>query len=450
MKRLLYVVFLLVLAGLLVMAFGFSRHKVNSIATVSLDSPAPSAADQETGVTTDEYVVPHDVRVTTDGRWVLYLTANGDLMLYDTEKRQRSVLKTDKFIEGYDISSDGRYVAYDAREWIQNPVANIWLLDTVTGNETRLEPGASSVSESGPVFFPDRSTLAYVRRTYDEDTASLSDGEIWTLEINKPDSRRHLVGDDAHPYIELSELQWYMESDGRWRGKFLCISNDEIAGPKKGISAVSPDGKHLAYWTAEWGGECSGLQHQMHFADVDGTDFFSPAYRRKYGSSSIDFSGKPGKFEWDILSVSWLPGGIFFVQSQLESLAGGNRAALYDNNQKELFVFYDTVSQTAEKSTGLHFFDTKPGVDGSILILYGLSYPSDVFLQRLDPDQPTIPDAMSGTVVFRSDQVTAENIYEYRIINVDTVGYWRNIDGHTHFFVFDVTIGKSEDMGALN
>jgi Tol biopolymer transport system component len=84
----------------------------------------------------------------------------------------------------FDVSDDGRYIAYAARD-PETRLNDIWLLDMVTGNERRLtDCAAQYIDCRTPVFKPDATIVAYERQRQNRDIEALGTGaiRIWLLD----------------------------------------------------------------------------------------------------------------------------------------------------------------------------------------------------------------------------------------------------------------------------
>lgn len=453
MKRILMIVIAIMLLSVVAgMLLDFSAYRLrpegkNADSVVMTGNRPSTPALAEPVSESAAWVSPKDVRYAEDAGKILYMTGSS-LMLYDVASHEKKVLTVDATIIDYDISRDGKTVAYAARPGDDLQFSAISIFDIESKMTRELKSESESISESGPVFFPDTSKIAYIRRTYDDDyNGALSDGEIWVRDLKEVASERyHLMGDDNQPMIDISKLDKDIRS-GHWDGTFFCIDNDSIIGPKMKVRSISADGKHIIYGKSEWVPECSGIDFHFRPANIDGSAFLTSRYIRDYGTATrTEYDGKKRAFEWDISMISWLEDGAFIVRKGLMSLMGGDTSVAYDKNQREKHVFYDT---TKDDKRSTHVYDVKPLSGGSFLILYGDTVSKGMFLKQMNLRDASSLD-LSREGAFSMQNIDNGTIWNWKIIDDHTISYNKTVDNHIGLFVYDVVSGQEEMLGQLN
>ncbi len=436
---------IIVAVVLLVVTIGASLDFFMYHLRLETDNSSPVAsAPAEQSIESDVWVRPKDVRFAEDVGQILYMEGDS-LMLYDVADHEKKTLTVNDTIIDYDISRDGRMIAYAARPDKDFLFSVISVFDRESGKTTELQPESEAISESGPVFFPDASKIAYIRRTSDKYSGALSDGEIWVRDLKGITSDHyHLIGDDSKLMIDISKLDKNIRG-GRWDGTFFCIDNDDIIGPKMKVQSISADGKHIVYGQSEWVPECSGIDFRFRPANIDGSAFLTDRYARDYGTVRIERGGKYNDFKWYSVVSAWLKDGSFIASKGIGPPMSGRMLAAYDRNQREKHVFYDTTKNDEQNT---HAYDVKPLSDGSFLVLYASTVSKKMFLKQMRLDDASSLDlSLEGEFSFENAYGSAWN---WKIVDGDTISYTRNVGGHVTLFVRDLASGEEGTLGQLN
>lgn len=391
-----------------------------------------------------EVSIEGDVRIAAETGQLLYKNSASELVVFDPVTKNRKVVPLFANVESYDISRDGTMIAYAQRSegnWWDPFDSSVHIYNLKTSEDRVLEnsPGTFAIN---PVFFPDGKRIAYVQRTYSGDTNTPSDGEIWIRDIDT-DQEHRILGDNQKQFIDISTLQKVIDKDGTWDGEFYCIDNDEILQPKIGIQSIGND-DIIEYTRAGWAPECSGIWDRAYYAHTNGEDFLTSNYE-KWAAFKADYrrDGQPEDFSWETYRINVFSRGQFIAQKGIGAPLGYVKTALYDKNQNEIFVFYNSAVEDAD--TSFYIIATKPLEESSLLIAYiieGTS--SNVYLKKIDlTEDSDVWKLTKGDPVMLIPE-EGDNFHDLRIINENLLLYRKYVDGHDYASVYDVTTGQLE------
>jgi Tol biopolymer transport system component len=156
----------------------------------------------------------------------------------------------------YDVSRDGRYIAYAARDF-QTGISDIVLLDLLTGNEYPLTNCVMQNDDcTAPAFRPDTGLIAYERR-------SILGGanRIWLIDLTAEPVRTYplfedsqILGYGAHWSADGQQIALY---DNANRGILIYdFAASEVSGESPlryiptgygNVGVFSPDGRRMAF-----------------------------------------------------------------------------------------------------------------------------------------------------------------------------------------------------------
>jgi Tol biopolymer transport system component len=149
-----------------------------------------------------------------------------------------------------DLSPDGRRVVV---EWQQRPLADVWIIDRVTGTQTRISTNPDD--ESQPVWMPDGRQLLYggrrsgryrifqVRADGSGAEATIFEDpehDVWPMSVS-PDGRWLLCGSGTASGTPHGSL-WMRPMMGDGAPRMLIPEADNVLGAR-----FSPDGKWIAF-----------------------------------------------------------------------------------------------------------------------------------------------------------------------------------------------------------
>lgn len=99
----------------------------------------------------------------------------------------------------YEVSPDGRFIAYSARN-PDNRLLDIFRLDLQTGNVEQLTNCAAEDAECyTPIFHPDGTIIAYLRQSLNRTVDSVGPGvpRVWLMDISAPPYESRALSEDS-------------------------------------------------------------------------------------------------------------------------------------------------------------------------------------------------------------------------------------------------------------
>jgi Tol biopolymer transport system component len=167
----------------------------------------------------------HPVRGGIQNIWVAPL---------DNPDEARQVTFSDYGIYNFDVSPDGRYIAYADRD--ETGLTDLWLHDLHSNNTTRLTNCLAQDADcKTPVFNADGSVIAYERMNINRNLAEVGPGAI----------RIWLVDPTRQPYntSPLSENSLIIGHSPQWSqdNNSIAFYNADLANPSIFIYTFDPD-----------------------------------------------------------------------------------------------------------------------------------------------------------------------------------------------------------------
>lgn len=132
------------------------------------------------------------LKETASGLYQLWLADAGD------PSNREQVTSATFGVLDYNVSSDGRYIAYSERDF-QSGIADLYLLDLRTGSVRRLTNCIMEDADcDAPVFRPGKGIIAYQRRTLNTDLETgVGNLRIWLLDISTDPPSTYPLFDDS-------------------------------------------------------------------------------------------------------------------------------------------------------------------------------------------------------------------------------------------------------------
>ncbi|MCA9125952.1 MAG: PD40 domain-containing protein [Planctomycetales bacterium] len=120
---------------------------------------------QLTQVTHDSSV-ESNLQFTPDGKHLLFQQGNGDLAVLNLESNEKRVIVRGFSDVDYDISSDGRWIAYSQQDNDFN--SEVWIAP-IAGDAKPVNVSRHPDNDGSPHFSPDGKILAFTGRRYDDE-----------------------------------------------------------------------------------------------------------------------------------------------------------------------------------------------------------------------------------------------------------------------------------------
>lgn len=392
---------------------------------------------------------------------------NNNLALYEPYMGEKKIILSSSDIIDYDLSRDGKLIAYSLREDGFSGNSDIYLKYIDSGVVIRLTE-KNNIASLNPKIFPDNNKIAYVRRTLNEKTNKLSDGEIWVIDSNGDiNSSKKLIGDDSKSFIEESKLDKVKDDNGNWTGEYFCIDKNEIDDVKIGINEISSDSKKIEYWKSYWGLECSGIWRWPYFSNIDGTDFFSEKFE-KQNIFEMKLIDKLEKYDWKVSKTFWLDNGDFIVNNATLPPLVEESVYYFDKNQNKKWTIFDSVEKKSNSSfSQISILDAKELSENKILMAYQLyfnqsdsEYFSDgkfagnkYFIKELTiGENIDAEQLLFGTPLFTSEMaLNSPNISNIKIINKDFVMYKKeNADKSIALYAYNLRTNEEKKVDNIN
>jgi Tol biopolymer transport system component len=121
-----------------------------------------------------------------------------------------------------DLSPDGRRVAV---EWQQRPLADVWIIDRVTGTKSRISTNPDD--ETQPVWLPDGREVLYAGRRGKR-------YRVFAVRADGSSAERQIIEDSGHDVWPVA-----VSSDGRW---LLCGIGTASGTPHGSLNIVPLSG----------------------------------------------------------------------------------------------------------------------------------------------------------------------------------------------------------------
>lgn len=318
-----------------------------------------------TAITSDKEIVQTQNEPQTDTtikkttKKILYKTSN-NLILFDPSTAEKNIILSSGDILDFDLSKDQKFITYTLKESGFNGNSDIYFKNIASGDIVRLTE-KNNIASFNPIIFPDNSKVAYVRRIYNPTTEKLSDGEIWTIDVDgDAESSKKLFGSNDEFFIKESDLDKVIAENGKWTGDYFCISQEEVDSSKIGIRSISPDGTKMNYWQKRWAPECSGLWERPRFSKINGINFFTEKFKQQNTFYFDVQAGDQKTLNWEPNKIFWFDDGSFVLGQYAPPPIGGNSIYYFDEEQNKQWEIFDSFKQEARK------YDTQVFIDDII------------------------------------------------------------------------------------
>ncbi|NMC51825.1 hypothetical protein GYA54_03805 [Candidatus Kuenenbacteria bacterium] len=366
---------------------------------------------------------------------------------FKTGEKTNMILNNPDLID-FDLSEDNNWVARSFKESGFDGNSDITLYNMESSGVKRLTQ-KNDIASFNPKVSSANNKVLYVRRTYDSVTSQLSDGEIWSINLDGDiDSSKKLFSADI-----ISNL-----------ATETCVSEEEKKSVKIGIYDVSPDGKSVAYWKKGIGAECSGLWQYPYYSNIDGTDFLTEKFKQQ---NIFVYENK--NYNWDIYKINWQSDGSFVVGNQGPIPFSSESIYYYDASQNKKWGIIDAYKKDyRDYFSQVFLLDAHKLKDDTILLVYKLyfnqwdnsyyeqgKFVGEKYLwKKIKIGTDLVPnDLMTGKLIFASEGMDQlDRISDIKISDDDSsLLYVRKIsDSQYGFYKFDIASGIDEKIDEFN
>lgn len=226
---------------------------------------------------------------------VVYKLGN-NIVSYDLGSQQEKIiLSSDKLID-FNISKDGKYLAYSLKEDGFEGNADIYFFDIANQKTVRLTE-KNNIASLNPKIYSNGKRIAYLRRTFDTKNGKLRDGEIWTIDsTGDQNTSAKLYGDEGESWFDLNPKD---------RCCSICEGEDKPYEPKNmlDLKGISEDGNIISYRQGSFGLMCfagfqmnDGTYDIRRKADLNGTEILSSKDNQYYAEIFSSFPSDPHPF----------------------------------------------------------------------------------------------------------------------------------------------------------
>jgi len=372
---------------------------------------------------------------------VLYRKGDNLILFNPLSKEKTTILSHIEIID-FDLSNDGKFIAYSLRETGFEGNSDIYLKNLETGKITRLGQ-KNNIASFNPKILPDNSKVLYVRREYSPSTGKLSDGEIWIIDSNGDiESSKKLF---SSLKIEGLETEEY------------CASEEEKKSVKIGIQNISPDSKTLVYWKKNWGAECSGLWQYPYFSNFDGSDFFTEKFKQQNTFIFDTPHWEQKEFNWEPHKIFWFSDSNFVIGQSAPIPIAGEAIYYYDKDQNKKWEIFDSFKQNARK------YDTQVSIDGIlkkdhndfIIVYNAYKRAKDIkyFVENIKFGEKIDLANLDNKKYFDIDNLNNPNddFFKVKLLNENTLIYEKQLDKNKFgLYLYNITTGVEEKIDEFN
>ncbi|MDA3802461.1 MAG: hypothetical protein PF488_01005 [Patescibacteria group bacterium] len=387
---------------------------------------------------------------------ILYKTDN-NLILYTPSTTEKNIILSSNDILDFDLSKDQEFIVYTLKEGGFEGNSDIYLKNIASGDIVRLTE-KNNMASFNPIIFPDNSKIAYVRRIYNPTTKKLSDGEIWTINVDgDAESSKKLFGSNDEFFIKESDLDKIIDENGKWTGDYLCITQEEIDSSKIGIRSISSDGAIMNYWQKRWAPECSGLWETPRFSEINESDFFTEKFRQQ-NTFNLDMQAwDQEKLNWQPEKIFWLDDGGFVLEQSAPAPIAGNSIYYFDEKQNKQWEIFDSFKQEARKyDTQILIDDIIKKDNGHFIIAYSA-------YKRLEDTKYFVDEFNFGDKVdianlnnknyFAIEKLNDHNdqIYNVEFLDDNYLIYSKQLEKDSYgLYLYNITKNKEQEIMKTN
>jgi len=344
-----------------------------------------------------------------------------DLYLYNPETENKTKVVSSEGIIDFDLSDDGKVVAYTLEEEGFEGNSDIFIKNIDSGKIDRLTE-KNDIACLDPVILPDNEQILYVKREYDVDAEKLSDGEVWIMDAD-PDS----------PYAE--QLSVSVDFSDFSENKD-CISEDEIKSRKIGVIDSSPDGEMFSFWKKDYGPECSGLAKFPYFADIEGEKIFDSSFHDQ-NKFEIDLNGDGDLSNrvWDVYEVFWLSNDAFIVDNRAAYPISGESIYYYDDDMNKKWAIFDTFEQSEKyRDVHINLVDIKERGDDKYIVVFSAYNQGDYFdyyVETLEFGEQIDLESLEDMKPFVKNEYGEEHleVSQMALLSESVIVYMKNGEG---------------------